>query len=101
MQTGDHSVWQESGSERLCVTTALAFLLFFHGSWEGTFVLVSHSTVSHESLGCWRLDKALAFKNDVFLLVAPPSWRTVLVHAAVVFTFFSLKPSPLPSFFPT
>lgn len=73
MQTGDHGVWQESGPGRLCITSALAFLLFFIGSWEGNFVLVSHSTVSHESLVCWRLDEAWAFKNDVFLLAAPPS----------------------------
>lgn len=63
MQTGDHGVWKESGPGRLHITTALVFLLFFHGSWEENFVLVTHSTVSHESLECWRPDKALAFKK--------------------------------------
>lgn len=30
-----------------------------------------------------------------------PLWRTLLVHATVVFIFFSLKPGPLPSCSPT
>lgn len=90
-----------SGPGRLRITTALVFLPFSHGSWEGNFVLVSQSTVSLESSKCRRPDKALVFKNDVFLLTAPTSLENYpgSCHGGVA--FFSLKLDPLPSSSPT